>query len=63
MWRLEEVRAGRGTDVSAGRITTAAAAAPEPEKPKGPEEPPEFKFSARMPNISAQDLCVSFIIT
>ncbi|KAF8419657.1 Pre-mRNA splicing factor PRP21 like protein-domain-containing protein [Tirmania nivea] len=54
-WRLEEVRAGRGTDVSAGRGPTAAAAR-EPEKPKGPEEPPEFKFSARMPNISAQDL-------
>jgi len=31
---------------------------PEPEKPKGPAEPPEFHFSARMPNISAQDLDV-----
>lgn len=30
----------------------------EPEKPKGPAEPPEFHFSARMPNISAQDLDV-----
>lgn len=28
----------------------------EDEKPKGPPEPPEFHFSARMPNISAQDL-------
>jgi splicing factor 3A subunit 1 len=28
----------------------------EAEKPKGPPEPPEFHFSARMPNISAQDL-------
>lgn len=33
-----------------------AAAAPEPEKPKGPAEPPAFHFSARMPNINAQDL-------
>ncbi|KAF8475580.1 Pre-mRNA splicing factor PRP21 like protein-domain-containing protein [Kalaharituber pfeilii] len=55
LWRLEEIRAGRGTIVSAGRAGPVAAA-PEPEKPKGPEEPPEFKFSARMPNISAQDL-------
>lgn len=51
-WRLSEVRAGRGTAVSAGR----ADAAPIPEKPKGPEPPPEFQFSARMPNISALDL-------
>ncbi|KAI5801503.1 Pre-mRNA splicing factor PRP21 like protein-domain-containing protein [Peziza echinospora] len=55
LWRLEEIRAGRGTTVSAGRAADAAVA-PEPEKPKGPEEPPEFRFSARMPNISAQDL-------
>ncbi|KAG9771236.1 hypothetical protein KCU88_g6408, partial [Aureobasidium melanogenum] len=52
-WRLSEVRAGRGTAVSAGR---AGDATPVPEKPKGPEPPPEFQFSARMPNISAQDL-------
>jgi len=52
-WRLIEVREGRGTDVSAGRVGEAAK---EPEKPKGPPEPPAFCFSARMPNISAQDL-------
>lgn len=28
----------------------------EAEKPKGPPQPPEFHFSARMPNINAQDL-------
>lgn len=56
-WRLNEVREGRGTAVSAGRVGEAAAA-PEPEKPKGPAAPPEFHFSARMPNISAQDLDV-----
>lgn len=54
-WRLEEVRAGRGTAVSAGRVGEVAPA-PPPEKPQGPAAPPEFHFSARMPNISAQDL-------
>jgi splicing factor 3A subunit 1 len=53
LWRLDEIRAGRGTAVAAGRAGEAAA---EAEKPKGPPEPPEFHFSARMPNISAQDL-------
>ena len=52
-WRLDEVRAGRGTAVSAG---TTGDAAPVKQKPKGPEPPPEFQFSARMPNISALDL-------
>ncbi|KIW72767.1 hypothetical protein PV04_00942 [Phialophora macrospora] len=52
-WRLSEVKSGRGTAVSAGRTGDAT---PVPEKPKGPEPPPEFQFSARMPNISALDL-------
>ena len=56
-WRLEEVRAGRGTAVSAGRVGEALPA-PEPENPPGPAPPPDFHFSARMPNISAQDLDV-----
>ena len=56
-WRLEEVREGRGTAVSAGRAGEAIPAQ-EPEQPKGPAAPPEFHFSARMPNISAQDLDV-----
>lgn len=54
-WRLNEVREGRGTAVSAGRVGEAAAPT-EPEKRKGPAPPPEFHFSARMPNINAQDL-------
>jgi splicing factor 3A subunit 1 len=54
VWRLSEVREGRGTAVSAGRVGEEPAK--EPEKPKGPEPPPDFHFSARMPNISAQDL-------
>ena len=56
-WRLNEIREGRGTAVSAGRVGEAAVV-PEPEKPKGPAVPQEFHFSARMPNISAQDLDV-----
>ena len=56
-WRLEEIRHGRGTAVSAGRVGEAAARA-EPDRPKGPTEPPEYHFSARMPNINAQDLDV-----
>lgn len=53
LWRLSEIREGRGTAVAAGRAGEVEA---EAEKPKGPPEPPEFRFSARMPNISAQDL-------
>ena len=56
-WRLDEIREGRGTAISAGRAGEAAPV-PEPEKSKGPAAPPEFNFSARMPNISAQDLDV-----
>ena len=55
VWRLNEVKEGRGTAVSAGRAGEHAVPL-EPEKPKGPAPPPEFYFSARMPNINAQDL-------
>ncbi|PGH09532.1 splicing factor 3A subunit 1 [Blastomyces parvus] len=54
-WRLSEIKAGRGTAVSAGRAGEPVAAT-EPEKPKGPAPPPEFHYSARMPNINALDL-------
>ncbi|PBP28562.1 Surp module family protein [Diplocarpon rosae] len=53
LWRLSEIKEGRGTAVAAGRAGEAQA---ETVKPQGPPEPPEFHFSARMPNISAQDL-------
>ncbi|KAL2351042.1 Pre-mRNA splicing factor PRP21 like protein-domain-containing protein [Cryomyces antarcticus] len=53
-WRLSEILEGRGTAIAAGRADEVAA--PIEEKPKGPAEPPPFHFSARMPNISAQDL-------
>lgn len=54
LWRLNEIREGRGTAVAAGRAGEPVA--PVDQKPKGPPEPPSFQFSARMPNISAQDL-------
>ncbi|KAI1131021.1 Pre-mRNA splicing factor PRP21 like protein-domain-containing protein [Nemania abortiva] len=54
LWRLSEIKEGRGTAVAAGRAGEPAA--PVDEKPKGPPEPASFQFSARMPNISAQDL-------
>lgn len=52
LWRLSEVKEGRGTAISSGREGEA----PLPNKKKGPQAPPEFHFSARMPNMSAVDL-------
>ncbi|KAF2805338.1 putative pre-mRNA splicing factor [Mytilinidion resinicola] len=52
-WRLREIGNGRGTDVSAGRVGEASK---EAEKSKGPVQPPDFEFSARMPNMNAKDL-------
>jgi splicing factor 3A subunit 1 len=59
-WRLEEYRTGRST------YTPAAAGRPgesgetgvssKGRERKAPEQPPDFAFSARMPNINAQDL-------
>lgn len=60
-WRLSEIRAGRGTDVSAGRASDAATAVAQQQRQAekaGPEPPAEFHFSAKMPNIDAQDLDV-----
>ncbi|KAL3956982.1 hypothetical protein ACCO45_009828 [Purpureocillium lilacinum] len=51
-WRLSEIRAGRGTDIAAGR----AGETPKPEKPQGPPPPPEFQFSAKMPRLNQKDL-------
>ncbi|ETS03390.1 Surp module [Trichoderma reesei RUT C-30] len=55
-WRLSEIRAGRGTDIAAGRAGESAT--PVPEKPKGPPKPPDFQFCARMPHINQKDLDV-----
>jgi splicing factor 3A subunit 1 len=49
-WYVQQLREGHGT---------AASKTAKPvvdNTPKGPAEPPKFRFSARMPNISAKDL-------
>ncbi|PSN60716.1 hypothetical protein BS50DRAFT_578904 [Corynespora cassiicola Philippines] len=48
-WYLQQLKEGKGVAQSAVRKV-------EPKKPEGPPEPPPFRFSARMPNISAKDL-------
>ena len=61
-WRIHEVSEGRGTDVAAGRQGESAAIAVGQQqgraKKAGEEKPPDYHFSARMPNITAQDLDV-----
>lgn len=54
-WRKQEIKAGRGTAVAAGRAGEIAQA-PVKEEPKGPPKPPDFQFSARMPRMSQKDL-------
>ncbi|KAH8884244.1 Surp module [Thozetella sp. PMI_491] len=54
-WRKDEIKAGRGTAVSAGRAGPAAAV-PAKEAPQGPPQPPDYRFSARMPRMSQKDL-------
>ncbi|KAJ9160891.1 Splicing factor 3A subunit 1 [Coniochaeta hoffmannii] len=53
-WRKSEIKGGRGTAVAAGRAGEAAA--PAKPVPKGPEKPPDFQFSARMPRMNQKDL-------
>ncbi|KAK4495499.1 hypothetical protein PRZ48_013831 [Zasmidium cellare] len=54
-WRLDENKAGRGVDTNKN-ITRKTEVGFEGKAVYVPPEPPEFKFSARMPTISAQDL-------
>lgn len=56
LWRLSEIKDGRGTDVAAGRTGDAENSAVE--KPAGPPKPSDFQFSARMPRINQKDLDV-----
>lgn len=53
-WRVDEVKAGRGATGATQQSTEVSFKGREVRK--GPEKPEEFAFSARMPNISAQDL-------
>ena len=54
LWRLSEVKEGRGTTIATGRAGEAPA--PVQEKPKGPPKPPDFRFSPRMPRMNQKDL-------
>ncbi|KAK4891035.1 SF3a splicing factor complex subunit [Elasticomyces elasticus] len=61
-WRLTEIRAGRGNQISAGRENEVVQKGGETGvSGKGkvrvePDKPEDWRFSARMPNISATDL-------
>jgi splicing factor 3A subunit 1 len=50
-WYLQQLKDGKGK-------TSQSAQPLLDNKPKGPPAPPQFRFSARMPNISAKDLDV-----
>ncbi|KAH7563166.1 Pre-mRNA splicing factor PRP21 like protein-domain-containing protein [Bipolaris maydis] len=50
LWYLQQLREGHGR--SSDKNSKQAV----DNKPKGPPEPPKFRFSARMPNINAKDL-------
>ncbi|EME86932.1 uncharacterized protein MYCFIDRAFT_151925 [Pseudocercospora fijiensis CIRAD86] len=53
-WRVEECKAGRSTEQNAPTARTDVSF--QGRESRAPKPPEEFKFSARMPNISAQDL-------
>ncbi|KAM0325095.1 hypothetical protein ACHAQA_007634 [Verticillium albo-atrum] len=53
-WRLDEIKAGRGTAIAAGRANETAVV----EKPVGPPKPADYQFSARMPRLNQKDLDV-----
>ncbi|KAI5357547.1 putative splicing factor 3A subunit 1 domain, SWAP/Surp superfamily [Septoria linicola] len=53
-WRVTECKAGRGLDANAPAAKTDVTF--QGRESRAPKAPEEFKFSARMPNISAQDL-------
>jgi len=62
-WRVSEIKAGRGTAVSAGRDreeTTGGVGGTgvSGKGKKGPDPPAEFVFSARVPTVNARDLDV-----
>ncbi|KAL5119464.1 SF3a splicing factor complex subunit [Pleosporales sp. CAS-2024a] len=52
LWYMQMLKEGKG------RTNKSAQQQVIDNTPKGPPEPPKFRFSARMPNISAKDLDV-----
>lgn len=56
-WRKAEYKAGRGTAVAAGRASEAAKQGEVVEvEDKGPPQPPDFEFSAKMPRMNQKDV-------
>lgn len=53
-WRVDECKAGRSTEQNVPAAKTDVSF--QGRESRAPKPPEEFKFSARMPNISAQDL-------
>ncbi|SMQ56154.1 unnamed protein product [Zymoseptoria tritici ST99CH_3D7] len=54
-WRVGEIKAGRGHDPD-NNAAAKTEVTFQGRESRAPKPPAEFKFSARMPNISAQDL-------
>lgn len=54
-WRVEEIKQGRGLTEESKTIARKTEVTFQ-GRDSAPKPPPEFQFSARMPNISAQDL-------
>jgi splicing factor 3A subunit 1 len=50
-WYLQQLKDGKRQKDQSAQVLAD-------NKPKGPPEPPKFRFSARMPNISAKDMDV-----
>lgn len=55
-WRIEEVLAGRGMDETSKDIARSGRTEVTFRGKEPPKPPPDWQFSARMPNISAQDM-------
>lgn len=55
-WRLDEIKGGRGFNENDRAIASKTDVTFAGREHKAPPKPEDFHFSARMPNISAQDL-------
>lgn len=55
-WRLAEIKGGRGFNENDRAISSKTDVTFAGREHKAPPKPADFKFSARMPNISAQDM-------
>lgn len=55
-WRLDEIKAGRGFNENDRAIAAKTDVTFAGREHQAPPKPDEFRFSARMPNISAQDM-------